>query len=110
MALMFSHLLLKFYLILTLFILHQQDLLPSVFDAIFSVTIVRTVPLILAPTVTYLLQDILPPLVFNTNVVSATTRDIVIDSALTTSVELAIPLGMCLMTVQLNIFLPHSHP
>ena len=35
--------------------------------------------------------------------------DITIDSTLTVSVEHAIPLGMSLMIVQLNIFLPHSH-
>ena len=68
----------------------------------------RTVPLTLAPTVTYPLWDILPLLFFDTNVVSATTGDIMTDPALTTSVEHAIPLDMSLMTVLLNIFPPLS--
>ena len=50
-----------------------------------------------------------PPLVFGSNVISAITGDIVIDSAPTKSVVFAIPLDTSLMTVQLNILLPLSH-
>ena len=70
----------------------------------------RTVPPTLAPTATYLLQVTLPLLVFDTNAVFAITGDIMIDSVPTTPVEFAIPLGMLLMIVQLNIFPPCSRP
>ena len=70
----------------------------------------RTVSPTLAPTATYLLQVTLPLLVFDTNAVFAITGDIMIDSVPTTPVEFAIPLGMLLMIVQLNIFPPRSHP
>ena len=52
----------------------------------------------------------LPPLVFDTNVASVITGDIVIDSVPTAPVEFAIPLGTSLMLVQLNIFPPCSRP
>ena len=52
----------------------------------------------------------LPLLVFNSNAISVITGDIVIDSVPTESVVFAIPLVTLLMTVQLNIFLPHSCP
>ena len=70
----------------------------------------RTAPPTPAPTATYLLQVTPLPLVFNTNAVSVITGDIMIDSASIAPVEFAIPLGMLLMIVQLNIFPPHSHP
>ena len=41
---------------------------------------------------------------------SAITGDIMINSALTESVEVAIPLSTCLLIVQLNIFPPRSCP
>ena len=70
----------------------------------------RTAPPIPVPIATFQLWVTPPPLVFSTNVVSVITGDIMINSAPTAPVEFAIPLGMSLMTVQLNIFPPHSHP
>ena len=68
----------------------------------------RTAPPIPVPTATYPLWATPPLLVFDTNVASVITGDIVTDSAPIAPVELAIPLGTSLMTVQLNIFPPHS--
>ena len=70
----------------------------------------RIAPPIPVPIATYLLWVTPPLLVFNTNVASVITGDIVIDSAPTPPVEFAIPLGTSLMIVQLNIFPPCSHP
>ena len=70
----------------------------------------RTAPPIPVPTATYPLRVTPPPLVFRINVASVITGDITINSAPTAAVKFAIPLGTSLMTVQLNIFLPHSHP
>ena len=70
----------------------------------------RTACPIPVPIATYPLWVTPPPLVFDTNVASVITGDIVIDSVPIAPVEFAIPLGMSLMTVQLNIFPPHSHP
>ena len=110
MALGFSPLPLKCFLILELFALLLLASSPNVFAAIFSATIVRTAPPIPVPTATYPLQVTPPLLVFDTNVTSVTTGDIVIDSAPTAPVEFAIPLGTSLMIVQLNIFPPPSCP
>ena len=68
----------------------------------------RTAPPIPVPTATYPLRVTPPPLVFNTNVASVITGDIMTNSVPTAPVEFAIPLSMSLMTVQLNIFPPHS--
>ena len=68
----------------------------------------RTAPPIPVPTATYPLWVTPPPLVFDTNVASVITGDIVTDSVPIAPVEFAIPLGMSLMTVQLNIFPPRS--
>ena len=68
----------------------------------------RTTPPIPVPTATYPLRVTPPPLVFDTNVASVITGDIMINSGPTAPVEFAIPLGTLLMTVQLNIFPPHS--
>ena len=68
----------------------------------------RTAPPIPVPIATYPLQVTPPLLVFDTNVASVITGDIVIDSVPTVPVEFAIPLGTSLMTVQLNIFPPCS--
>ena len=70
----------------------------------------RIAPPIPVPTATYLLQVTPPTLVFNTNVASVITGDIMTDSVPIAPVKFAIPLGTLLMTVQLNIFPPHSHP
>ena len=68
----------------------------------------RTVPPIPVPIATYPLQVTPPLLVFDINVVSVITGDIAIDSVPTTPVEFAIPLGMSLMIVLLNISPPLS--
>ena len=70
----------------------------------------RTVPPTPASIATYLLWVTPPPLVFDTNVASVITGDIVIDSAPTAPVEFVILLGTLLMIVQLNIFSPCSCP
>ena len=70
----------------------------------------RTAPPIPVPIATYPLRVTPSPLVFDTNVASVITGDIMIDSVPTTPVEFAIPLGTSLMTVQLNIFPPCSCP
>ena len=70
----------------------------------------RIAPPIPVPTATYLLRVTPPPLVFDTNVASVITGDIVTDSVPIAPVEFVIPLGTSLMTVQLNIFPPCSHP
>ena len=68
----------------------------------------RTAPPIPVPTATYPLRVTPPPLVFDTNVASVITGDIVTNSVPIAPVEFAIPLGTLLMTVQLNIFPPRS--
>ena len=68
----------------------------------------RTAPPIPVPIATYPLRVTPPLLVFDTNVVSVITGDIMINSAPTAPMEFAIPLGTSLMIVQLHIFLPHS--
>ena len=70
----------------------------------------RTVPPIPVPIATYLLWVTPPPFVFDTNVASVITGDIVINSVPTAPVEFAIPLDMSSMIVQLNIFPPCSRP
>ena len=80
----------------------------SAFSVIFLATIERIAHPTLAPIATYPRRDIPPPLVFDSNVISVITGDIMIDSVPTKSVVFAIPLDTSLMTVQLNIFLPLS--
>ena len=70
----------------------------------------RTAPPIPVSIATYPLWVTPPLLVFNTNVASVITRDIVIDSVPAAPVEFVIPLGTSLMIVQLNIFPPCSRP
>ena len=70
----------------------------------------RTAPPIPVPIATYPLQVTPPLLVYDTNVASVITGDIMINSVPTIPVEFAIPLCMSLMTVQLNIFPPCSRP
>ena len=70
----------------------------------------RIAPPIPVPTATYPLWVTPPLLVFDTNVASVITGDIVTNSVPIAPVEFAIPLGMSLMTVQLNIFPPCSRP
>ena len=109
-ALVYSPPLLKYSLVRTPFDPLPLALSLSAFDVIFSATIERIAHPTCAPIATYPRWDILPPLVFNSNVISVITGDIMIDSVLTESVVFAIPLDTSLMTVQLNIFLPHSRP
>ena len=108
MAHVYSPLLLKYSLALMPFDLLPLVPLLSAFDVIFSATIERTAHHTRAPTAIYPHRDILPPLVFGSNAISVVTGDIVTDSAPIESVVFAIPLATSLMTVQLNICLPHS--
>ena len=107
-ALVYSPPLLVYFLALMPFDLLPLALSQSAFGVIFSATIERIAHPTRVLIATYPHQDILPPLVFNSNVISVITGDIVIDSVPTESVVFAIPLDMSLMTVQLNIFLPRS--
>ena len=110
MALAFSLPLLEYSLALTRFNPLLLVLWLSAFGAIVSATIKRTAPLTCALTATYPHLDIPPLLVFDSNVVSVITGDIMIDSVPIESVVFAIPLDTLLMTVQLNICLPLSRP
>ena len=110
MALVYSLLLLVYFSILMLsdpFLLVPSQ---NAFGVIFSAIIERIAHPIHAPTAIYLHQAIPPPLVFDSNVISVITGDIMIDSVPTESVAFVIPLDTSLMTVQLNIFLPRSCP
>ena len=108
MARVYSPLLLEYSLALMPFDLLPLVPLLSAFDVIFSATIKRTAHHIRAPTAIYPHRDILPLLVFDSNAISVVTGDIVTDSVPTESVVFVIPLATSLMTVQLNICLPHS--
>ena len=108
MALMYSPPPLGYFLTLTRFdpvLLVPQ---PSAIGVIFLATIERIAHPTCAPIATYPCRDTPPLLVFDSNVISVITGDIVIDSVPTKSVVFVILLDTLLMTVHLNIFLPHS--
>ena len=110
MVLVYSPLPLAYFLTLMPSDQLQLVLLWSAFGVIFSATIERIAPPTLALTAIYPCWDIPPPLIFNINAISVIIGDIMINSVPTESVVFVIPLDTSLMTIQLNIFLPLSHP